>query len=142
VDRNNKNQKESLFGDTYYVKVSSRMKITVRQLRRVIAEEVERVLSEGQGNKLEPSELVHYKWVLDDGSVEGTFDLNDARNRDYASGAKKIGDGTNKKVTLVPKYRPIEFRPIEFASVNVDNTPYFVGDTDGLVKYFNFKMKM
>ena len=113
------------------------MKITVRQLRRVIAEEVQRVLSEGQGNKLEPSELVHYKWVLDDGSVEGTFDLNDARNRDYASGAKKIGDGTNKKVTLVPKYRPIEF-----ASVNVDNTPYFVGDTDGLVKYFNFKMKM
>lgn len=110
------------------------MKVTVRQLRRIISEEVHRVLTESEGNQIHPSELKDYKWVTVDG-VEGTFDLDDVNNKDYASGMKKIGDGTNKAVTLVPRSKPINY-----ASVKETNGNYFVGDTDGLVRYFKEKM--
>lgn len=121
------------------------MKITVRQLRRVIAEEVQRVLESSeyqQGlvyndpnldkQEINSINLNKYRWQLENDERGGTFDLTE---NNYNIIMQLMARDPNSKVNVF-----LGDKKIEFSHINDGGKNYFVGDTDGLARYFTMKM--
>jgi hypothetical protein len=134
------------------------MKITVRQLRRVIAEEVQRVLESSeyqQGlvynnpdlekQEISPFNLDKYQWKLkndelkndeleNDERVMGTLNPTAENGRILAQIMATNPDKNIRVIAISPSGKEIEF-----PRINDGRNNYFVGDIDGLARYFKMK---